>query len=207
MTDLDTKHPEFTVALRGYDRIQVDEYVDRLQALLWEAEERAREAERGPMFQPQAELGPRLAQIFELAEAEAQDVRDHIERDARELLARARADARDIIDNAEMHAREKADRALKEHHEILAEFEHERDRIRAEVIGLERRREGVLSELQRLRELLTGAAPDELGAVGPAGLGAVEMGAEPEAELDVVPINDAEPTELETLVLPELKAG
>jgi len=45
MTDLPKTQPEFTAAIRGYDRVQVDEYVERLHLLLGDAEERVRAAE------------------------------------------------------------------------------------------------------------------------------------------------------------------
>src|ERR1700738_2107892 len=38
--------PEFTIALRGYDRAQVDDYVDNLTHWLRAAETRAQDAER-----------------------------------------------------------------------------------------------------------------------------------------------------------------
>jgi DivIVA domain-containing protein len=43
MTELDTRNPEFSVGIRGYDRAQVDEYVDDLKRLLADAERSADE--------------------------------------------------------------------------------------------------------------------------------------------------------------------
>lgn len=46
MTKRELDKPEFWIGLRGYDREQVDDYIDRLRALVSEAEDRARDAER-----------------------------------------------------------------------------------------------------------------------------------------------------------------
>jgi DivIVA domain-containing protein len=48
MADIDQRHPEFAIAIRGYDRDQVDDYVRRLRELLAVAEDRARAADSGP---------------------------------------------------------------------------------------------------------------------------------------------------------------
>lgn len=169
MTDLDTRHPEFTIALRGYDRLQVDEYVERLQSLVLEAEERVREAESERVFDEHAQVGPRISQIFELAEEEAQELRGRLEREGKELREKARADARNIVEHAEQIAQEATDRQLGEHEQMLREFEQERDRIRQEVSALEQRKSSVLSELRRLQQLLSGAgSPDGLEEALPA---------------------------------------
>jgi cell division septum initiation protein DivIVA len=76
MTELDARNPEFTVGIRGYDRAQADEYVDYLQRLVADAERRARDAEAEFEFDEHAAVGPRIAEIFALAEAEARDLRD-----------------------------------------------------------------------------------------------------------------------------------
>jgi DivIVA domain-containing protein len=44
MTDR-PERPEFATSMDGYDRCQVDEYIDRLRAIVADAEDRARAAE------------------------------------------------------------------------------------------------------------------------------------------------------------------
>ncbi len=92
MTDLDTRRPEFTIGIRGYDRTQVDEYVEYLKNLIVEADERARDAETEYVFDEHAAVGPRVAEIFALAEAEARELRERVGTDATQFVSDARVD-------------------------------------------------------------------------------------------------------------------
>lgn len=166
MTDLDSRTPEFTIALRGYDRLQVDEYIDRLQALVSEADERARNSEATQMFAEHAEVGARVSQIFELAEAEARELRDQIRSDLNAERAAARREAREIVEVAERTAREMEERASREYQEMLSELEQERDRLQAEATRLELRKSEAVGELRRLYELI-GAATGVIDAGSP----------------------------------------
>jgi cell division septum initiation protein DivIVA len=158
MTDLDTRRPEFTLGLRGYDRTQVDDYVEYLQRLLTEAETRAREAETEHVFDAHAAVGPRIAEIFALAEAEARELLERVSTEAAELVSEARKEAEAIIDAAERAAREAKARTQCDHAEMVAELEEDRDRIREEVVALEWRKAQAVGELKRLRSVLGEAA-------------------------------------------------
>src|SRR5579863_617264 len=89
MTELHTeiRAPEFTVAIRGYDRAQVDEYIEYLQRLVASAQERARDAATEYVFDQHAAIGPRVAEIFALAEAEARDLREQVTTEATGLVS------------------------------------------------------------------------------------------------------------------------
>jgi cell division septum initiation protein DivIVA len=164
MAELDTRKPEFTVGIRGYDRAQVDEYVEHLTRLVADAEQRARDAEAEYEFDEHAAVGPRIAQIFALAEAEARELRDRVSTQFSGLVDEARTKARAIIEAAERAADEITERAEREHAAMLTEFDADRKRIRDEVTILELRKAEAIGELNRLRELLGEAA----GVVGPA---------------------------------------
>jgi cell division septum initiation protein DivIVA len=112
--------PEFAVTVRGYDRAQVDEYIDWLREWLSNATVRmeAAETEAGQLRdqvrrlqlrvddleaetsdQPPrtiAALGERVSRILELAEEGAAAVLGEAEAEAEQLLARARAEAEGI---------------------------------------------------------------------------------------------------------------
>lgn len=173
MTDLDTRLPEFTSSVRGYDRRQVDEYIQRLQQITAEAEERARVAEAMQEDSGHADIGPRVAQIFELATAEARELRQQAREEASELIGDARRDAREIVQDANETAEQRADEALRAHGESMAEFAREEERARSRVEELDARREAVLGELRRLHDALglaSGVVTPQLGdgAVGAA---------------------------------------
>jgi DivIVA domain-containing protein len=136
MDNVKTRDPEFATGLRGYDRAEVDEYIDQLRRLVADAQARADDAEAEFVFDEHAAVGPRIAQIFALAEAEA-----------REITAAARKSAGELRERVE-----------REHVVMFAELEQERERIRGEVAGLERRKAEAIGELHRLREVLGEAA-------------------------------------------------
>lgn len=167
MAELDTeiRAPEFTIALRGYDRAQVDEYVEYVQRLITNADARVRDAETEYVFDQHAAIGPRVAEIFALAEAEARELREQVTTEATEIVSEARVEAKAIIDAAEHAARETRERAQRDHDEMLAEFERDRDRIREEAVALEWRKAEAIGELNRLRAVLGEAA----GLVGDDG--------------------------------------
>lgn len=97
-----TAPPDFAIALRGYDREQVDAYAAQMQHQLAEAATRVREADlSGPHGGSVDErLAGRLAAILKLAEEEAEARRAGAQRDARALLDRARVEAEQIREAA-----------------------------------------------------------------------------------------------------------
>lgn len=162
MTDLDTARPEFTIAENGYDRAQVDAHIAHLQRLVADAEERARNAEAEYVFDQHAAIGPRIAEIFALAEAEGRELRERFSAEGAGLVNEARIEARATIDAAERTARELRERLEHDQREMLAELERDRARIHGEVNVLESRKGAALAELSRLGALLGEAtAPAE----------------------------------------------
>lgn len=158
MTDLDTRRPEFTTAMRGYDRMQVDDYIERLQQMIQEAEERARAAESDSDSVTLTTVGPRVTEIFELATAEAREVRGQAKSEASRLLSDARREAKEIVERAGEEAARMLNAARQDHQTMLEEYELERERMQAEVDDLDDRRAGVLGELRRLHDMLAAAS-------------------------------------------------
>lgn len=158
MSDLNKANPEFTISIRGYDRIQVDDYIQRLHGLLDEAAERTRAAESELEFSRHTTVGPRVSEIFDLAVAEAKEMRARVEEEERTRLAAAGRQADELIETARREADEVAARARREYEEMVAEMEAERDRASAEVTRLEQQRARLLGELRRLHEALGSVA-------------------------------------------------
>lgn len=158
MNAINPERPEFTAAIRGYDRLQVDEYIARLQDLVAEAEDRGRAAESELEFSRHSTVGPRVTEIFELAIAEAKELRD---RTATEC-DRARSDARAEVDRLLTGAGEEAsnikEQAERERKKVLTTLETER-RLKEEEIGrLAETKATMLAELRRLQDALAAAA-------------------------------------------------
>ncbi|MDE3132818.1 MAG: hypothetical protein KGL15_01990 [Acidobacteriota bacterium] len=162
MTDLDAGTPEFTIAANGYDRTQVDAHIAHLERLVADAEERARNAEAEYVFDQHAAIGPRIAEIFALAEGEARELRERFSAEGAALVSEARVVARATVQAAERTARELRERLEHDQRELLAELEQDRARIHGEVNVLESRKGAALAELSRLGALLGEAtAPTE----------------------------------------------
>lgn len=159
MTELETRRrPEFASGIRGYDRSQVDRYIEHLHALVAEAEARAGDAQAEFVFDQHAAIGPRIAEIFALAEAEARDMKDGISSQSRELVEAAQQEARELVAAARREADQIRERSERDHVVMFAELEQERERVRDEVAVLERCKAEAVGELNQLRELLGEAA-------------------------------------------------
>jgi hypothetical protein len=153
-----SSQPEFAAAIRGYDRMQVDDYIERLSNLLAEAEERVRTAENDLEFSRHATVGPRVSEIFNLAVAESQELRDRIQIESNALLVDARQRAEQSTKAAREDAAELVAEAEQERDDLLADMERQRGGARERVAALEERRSQLLGELKRLRDALGDAA-------------------------------------------------
>ncbi len=169
MSDEVGERPQFSSAMRGYDRLQVDECVASLLERLAEAQERARVAEAEIGEGAPASIGPRVTEIFELALAEAgelrerarteaADVRAQVQAEASEMLAGANRRCDDLVATAERDAESLMVEARAQREEMLSETERQRELASAQVIALERRKGRLVEELRRLQGALGSAA-------------------------------------------------
>jgi cell division septum initiation protein DivIVA len=115
MSIRDQDLPEFAQGLRGYDRVQVDEYVQHLRDYATELEDRAINADtnlancRDELVELRhklleaggAELPARLAHILDIAKEEGEEMRTKAQADADAIRRDATQDARHTIDEAE----------------------------------------------------------------------------------------------------------
>ena len=147
MSAISEERPQFAVAIRGYDRLQVDEYINRLTEMVAEAEHRAREAESDLEYSRHTSVGPRVSQIFELAVEEVRELREQAAEEVEQLRAGAQAEAEQIL----VRVRSQAE-------QVQAEFNAELERAREELDELEARKQEAVHELRRLQEALSAAA-------------------------------------------------
>jgi cell division septum initiation protein DivIVA len=173
MSELTKGNPEFTISIRGYDRVQVDDYIERLQSLLTYAEQRVREAESELEFREaesefdfsrHANVGPRVSEILDLAVAESKELRERIKQRAEGLCTNARREAEDIVESAHAQAEETREQSKREREDALTKLDAERERVRAEIIELQRRQTELLGNLKQLQEALGAAVyliPDQ----------------------------------------------
>ena len=147
MNQVNEERPQFAVAIRGYDRLQVDEYIDRLTEMVAEADQRARQAESDLEHSRHLSVGPRVTEIFELAVEEVRELREQAAEDAERMRAASQSEADQII----ARARERAE-------EVKAEIEADRERAQIELAELEAYKEESIRELRSLQEALGAAA-------------------------------------------------
>ena len=103
--------PDFSHALRGYDRAQVDEYLASYTEYSVQVEERARKAETA-LAQCRRELASspgtvgiseRLAAILQLANEEAEEIREHARTESEATTLAAATEAERTVNDALAH--------------------------------------------------------------------------------------------------------
>jgi DivIVA domain-containing protein len=158
------ERPEFATAIRGYDKLQVDDYIDRLIEITADAEDRAGSAEAELEFSRHTTIGPRVAQIFDLAVEEAQELRERVGSDAEQTRTRARREADETLARARKTASETEAEAERKAKETIARAETTRDKVMREVEAIGEQKASLLADLERLQRIL--AAATQAATVG-----------------------------------------
>jgi cell division septum initiation protein DivIVA len=175
--------PEFATSMRGYDRLQVDSYIDRLLVIAADAEERAHALESELEFSRHTTVGPRVAQILDLAVEEGKELRERVQGEANAILDEARAEAEAIVTAARESAELTRNEAERTRTDILEDADARRREILGEVERLTENKTKLLSDLVRLQRLLSEAtgvrAGGETGAPGGVEAGSSESDPEP----------------------------
>jgi cell division septum initiation protein DivIVA len=127
--------PSFPLALRGYDRFEVDAYVERAERLLRDLH--ARSSPEAAVRRALEEVGEQVADILKRAHATAEELTTKSRAEATERLESSRREAGETLSSARAEAertladaRAEADRLV---HEAQAQAEAERRRARADV--------------------------------------------------------------------------
>lgn len=161
--------PEFTLALRGYDREQVDAYAATMQRLLEETEHRARAAEaRLARGEGDDRFTGRLGAILKLAEEEAADRRLTARRDAEKLVEEGRGRAEGMLTAARHQAEERAEeimaRAEEDARRMVSDAEARRREQESAAALIERRYSDIQGAMDRLRTVLSDDERTQRGA-------------------------------------------
>ena len=113
----DARTIEFSVALRGYDRDQVDRYVEKMSRLITELEMSS---------SPEAAVRHALDEVSE----ETRDILQRAHQTAEEITARSRAKADDRLQTAERESQELREAAERQAAEARAAAQQEAGRLR-----------------------------------------------------------------------------
>ena len=178
-----TTAPSFTVSLRGYDRMEVDEYLDSLAEALGQVElaeqrslslqaevdrQKARISDLERRINSEAPrngvvLGERIAILLRTAEETASDTLERADQEARQTEATAEAKASAIIADAERRATARTRQIEQWADQVISQTRFEEARILTELKSLADQRDSVAANITELRESLASA----LGVVGP----------------------------------------
>jgi hypothetical protein len=157
MNNLELEEPGFTTSIRGYDRLQVDDYIARLGSLVADAEDRARAAESELGFSRHTTVGPRVAQIIDLAIEEAKELGERATAEADRLRADARREADETLVLTRQVAEEVKRDSDREREEALAEMAAAKAEADRELALLEASKRTLIGELRQLQEALAAA--------------------------------------------------
>ena len=181
--DTKTTAPSFTVSLRGYDRMEVDEYLDSLAEALGQVE-MAEQRSQGLLAEVDRQkarisdlerrinaevprngvvLGERIAILLRQAEETAADTLDRSDETARKAEEAAEAKAAGIIADAERRATVRTRQIEQWADQVISQTRFEEARILTELKELADQRDAVAANITELREQLATA----LGVVGP----------------------------------------
>ena len=145
--------PEFAPAIRGYDRLQVDDYLERLREYTVEVEDRALTAE-GSLGQAEQELADLRRQLAANGGGELPARLEHIlwlaGEEAEEIRARARTEADDLTRRAQAVFDDARQRARAEAEHTMADAVACRDSVDRQVQELEHARAQLLDRLTEL---------------------------------------------------------
>jgi len=168
------RSPGFTPARRGYDKHEVDKFLEQL--VDWLETDAANDIGDLAVRRKIELIGKSTAHILETAEQESEELRRLTETECAELRAQAEADANEVRDDADTYAsevraraegeaRQARDEATAEASETIEEGLRRRGQIDDEIHGLEAHRDTVLHELTRMRselaETIDGHVPAE----------------------------------------------
>ncbi len=152
-------NPDFPVVLRGYDRMAVEAYVNRITQMV--AELYATRSPEGAVRRALERVGGEVSAILQRAHETAEQITTHSRSEAEDRLMRAREEA----DALERSTRQRTRELEQEAQRRVQELDAEVDRIWAE-------RDRIVGDVRRLAE--------ELGTL--AGAAATRFPAEPSAD-------------------------
>jgi DivIVA domain-containing protein len=159
---------EFSAARRGYDRVEVDQYVERVSRIVVELE-----AMRSPdavIERALADVGEETSAILRRARKAAEEIIDDAEGHARERTAgaeaqarelredadgysaRVRAEAEEVLEQARAKAAEVADQAAADARRVREDADAYRDQVATQLEQLARERRRLIEDLRKLAD-------------------------------------------------------
>ena len=157
--DLDRlRNPGFSFGRRGYDRHEVDRFLEQL--VHWLETDAARDLGHVAITRKLELVGKSTTHVLLAAEQEAEELLSQAEADIAELRKQAEDDARGVRVAADEYAQETREEANAEASETIEDGLRRRARIDDEIKELDARRDAALERMEQLRAEL-GATMDD----------------------------------------------
>jgi DivIVA domain-containing protein len=157
--DLDRlRNPGFSFGRRGYDRHEVDRFLEQL--VDWLETDAAREIGHIAITRKLELVGKSTTHVLLAAEQEAEELLRQAEADLAELRKQAEADAQGVREAADDYAQKARDDANAEASETIEEGLRRRARIDDEIKELDARRDAALERMEQLRTELGATMED-----------------------------------------------
>ena len=148
--DLDRlRNPGFSFGRRGYDRHEVDRFLEQL--VDWLETDAARDLGHVAITRKLELVGKSTTHVLLAAEQEAEELLRQAEADIAELRKQAEADAQSVRDAADEYAQKAREDANAEASETIEEGLRRRARIDDEIKELDARRDAALERMEQLR--------------------------------------------------------
>jgi DivIVA domain-containing protein len=148
--DLDRlRNPGFSFGRRGYDRHEVDRFLEQL--VDWLETDAARDIGHIAITRKLELVGKSTTHVLLAAEQEAEELLRQAEADIAELRKQAQDDVRAIREEAEAHAAKVREDATAEASETIEDGLRRRARIDDEIKDLDGRRDAALERMEQLR--------------------------------------------------------
>ena len=164
--DLDRlRTPGFALARRGYDRHEVDRFLEQL--VDWLETDAAREIGHLAVTRKLEIVGKSTTHILLAAEEEAEEMLRQAEADIADLRKQAEAEAGEVREAADDYAKKTREEANAEASETIEEGLRHRARIDDEIKALDARRDAALERMAQLRTELEATMEGHRPAAAP----------------------------------------
>jgi DivIVA domain-containing protein len=164
--DLDRlRNPGFSFGRRGYDRHEVDRFLEQL--VNWLETDAARDLGHVAITRKLELVGKSTTHVLLAAEQEAEELLSQAEADIAELSKQAEDDARGVRAAADEYAKKTRDEANAEASETIEDGLRRRARIDDEIKDLDARRDAALERMEQLRAELGATMQDHRPAPAP----------------------------------------
>ncbi len=168
---LELRDVTFSTSMRGYDRAEVDHYVELVNRTIAELE--VNRSPESAVKQALDRVGEQTARVLQQAREAAEELTATARAESEHAARRARVEAAELVEQAQERSQELLDRSSEESERMLERSKEQLGEIQAEIDLAQQQRERAIEQLRSIAGAL------EAFAVGAAEGGVIPAGAVP----------------------------